>query len=158
MGKTCIIDASDAHLFEGWNWQAHKGRDGKFYARRNRKVGDKMIKVHVHHMISGHVPEGYVPHHDDGDGLNNRRKNLSIIPNLQNILLANKRPRSGRAAKKRTAAGRSATIRFDKRYGTWSVQLGMGSYKTRADAIEAKAWIEDAIAMKKAACEQAAQV
>lgn len=83
-GYEAIIDAEDVPIAEGKNWRAMpKGRT--IYAVTT--VGPwngKRTAVYIHTAISGYA----ITDHADGDGLNNRRKNLrdvSWVQNNQNV-------------------------------------------------------------------------
>lgn len=87
--QTAIIDAEDVPLVEGWNWTAVLRHDGKtYYAARNHYLGggrrDKRHEyVRMHRVIAGATADVMVDH-EDGNGLNNRKKNLRPATPFQN--------------------------------------------------------------------------
>ena len=81
-GFEAVIDASDAHLVEKYNWYVRQQRKA-FYAARADCSGPKQRMVMMHRQIMGE-PDGKQIDHRDGDGLNNRRCNLREATNSQN--------------------------------------------------------------------------
>lgn len=84
--RFCVIDCLDEKLISQYNWHAQKGRN-TYYARTHL-----VNSVYMHHMILGGIPpRGFVVDHIDGNGLNNRRSNLQILTNGDNIRKSSKR-------------------------------------------------------------------
>jgi len=82
-GYEAILDASDAHIVDGFNWQVNIMKAKKhplIYAQR--QVGRRTIMMHRSIM----APESdlFVDHRD-GNGLNNRRSNLRLVTQSQNL-------------------------------------------------------------------------
>lgn len=112
-GKVAIIDAADIHLVEGHNWYAWKGVRGCFYARRNAKDGEDGVAFYMHKVISG--IEGWnKTDHEDGDGLNNRRRNLRSASDSQNAFNTKRRKDNKSGVK---------GVCFDSGNGKWLAQL-----------------------------------
>jgi len=77
--QVAIVDLSDLPLVAGRSWQAHPRRDGKgFYAVNS--AGERM-----HRVLLG-ITDGRIVDHRDGDGLNNRRRNLRAGTQSQNCV------------------------------------------------------------------------
>jgi hypothetical protein len=111
-GYECVIDAADAHLFDGYNWKAHIcGR--LVYGVRNHYTGEKWVSHRMHKIIMGDIGTKEVDH-IDGDGLNNRRANLRAVTHAQNM--KNQRLRSDN---KSGCPG----VAFHKRDGVWQAYI-----------------------------------
>lgn len=75
-GFKAIVDDDVYDELNQYKWCVHlMRRDGKAYATR---------LLRLHHAVVGHPPKGYVVDHINGDGLDNRRANLRIIPAQEN--------------------------------------------------------------------------
>lgn len=82
-GKDTIVDDDDFEYFNQWKWRAEKkkGRIENWYAVRH--VGRKQIYLH---RILLKVPNKMVTDHINGNGLDNRKINLRICTQQQNIM------------------------------------------------------------------------
>ena len=86
-GYEAIIDAADLPLVQGHPWHTHIGNRGRLYAARSVSTNGRTRKVLMHRLLMGH-PEGQDVDHEDGDGLNNTRRNLRAVShsfNLRNV-------------------------------------------------------------------------
>lgn len=95
-GKVVLIDACDFESLSQWKWYAKHCPDGrratkssKYYAARTeiRKRGPKAGKkkeVYMHRFLMD-APKGKVVDHRNGDGLDNRRQNLRICTQKENL-------------------------------------------------------------------------
>lgn len=87
-GKVAVIDFDDFEKVRPFSWQAAKNGH-RWYARAAR--GGKTIYMHRHLLgLSGKTR----PDHKDGNGLNNRRRNLRVCSPAQNAQAFQKK-RSG---------------------------------------------------------------
>lgn len=79
------VDAGDWARLAAFSWYAIPRANGKgFYAVRNaRRASGGYYRVWLHHDVLGLAPPQKVDHRD-GDGLNNRRRNLRPCTTLQN--------------------------------------------------------------------------
>lgn len=116
--REAIIDASDAHLFAGKNWQLWPSGSGRLYGARKTTIAGKKITQRIHHLILPLLP-GLLVDHKDGDGLNNRRENLRYASPSDNQ--RNKGPSYGRKHK---------GVYYRKDKSIYFVQLYIGDYKT----------------------------
>ncbi|WP_265886679.1 HNH endonuclease [Roseomonas mucosa] len=80
-GRIAIVDDEDAHLIAGYRWYSAK-RGCKTYVEGRIKTGDP--KLWLHRLITD-APKGLVVDHIDGDGLNNRRGNLRLCKQADNV-------------------------------------------------------------------------
>ncbi len=106
-GKFAIVDAADYERLSRYKWCATRsGR--KWYACRRHK--GRMIFMHRFLM---NPPKGMVVDHIDGGGLNNRRGNMRICTQQQNIY--NSRPK-GKTSKYKG-------VTWDKNRRQWIVLI-----------------------------------
>lgn len=87
-GKFAVIDASDLPLVAPFRWCAFF-TNGKWYAARGRRTSDPdgVFRRFMHQQFCPDWPQA---DHIDGDGLNNRRRNLRPVTLAQNAQNARK--------------------------------------------------------------------
>mgnify|MGYP000843958231 CR=1 FL=1 len=81
-GKQTIVDDEDAELAMQFRWKPAGYR--KRYAGRTDKRGGGNRCIFLHRVIAG-AKDGERVDHIDRDPLNNRRNNLRIVTNAQNM-------------------------------------------------------------------------
>lgn len=88
---TVVFDVSDANVVGKHKWFIVKKKCG-FYAETNQPTinGKKKTCLRMHRVLLG-APIGSIVDHRDGNGLNNRRNNIRICTNAQNV--RNSKPR-----------------------------------------------------------------
>jgi len=89
-GYEAVIDASDAHLVEGYNWSASVRKRNCYAFRTVRLSNGKQRQILMHRAIMG-APEDMEVDHKDHDGLNNQRDNLRICTRRENLRNGQKR-------------------------------------------------------------------
>lgn len=86
-GQWAIVDDKDFAWLCQWRWSACEKRKGlgEFYAVRQDRSGDRprMLPMHRQIMAPG---SGEVVDHINGDGLDNRRCNLRVCSQADNML------------------------------------------------------------------------
>jgi hypothetical protein len=89
-GLPIVFDRADYPLLSKYAWCANRKRDGKFYATAHVPgSGDWPNKKRVKmHQVLMNAPPGYLVHHKNNNGLDNRRCNLEVTTNRVNILHA----------------------------------------------------------------------
>ena len=80
-GFEAAIDAADIELVSPYRWTMLVGKHGHAYAQCSNVCGKQTL---MHRLILN-APRGRWVDHEDGDGLNNRRKNIRICTPAQNI-------------------------------------------------------------------------
>ena len=81
-GEFAVVDDCDFDRANQFKWLCHISGQRKYAARR---VGWKGRYIYLHRFLTD-ASKGMDVDHDDGDGLNNRRKNLIISSRSRNLL------------------------------------------------------------------------
>lgn len=92
-GLFAVVDDEDFERMNAFKWYASlESRGTKFYAIRRITVSGKRVKVRMHHavlnMTSADLPEGHVCDHVNHDSLDNRKENLEIVTQTENMIRA----------------------------------------------------------------------
>lgn len=125
-GMFAIVDAGDVKAVSRFKWRVSVGARGHRYA----VTWDGGARVLMHRLLTG-APDGMVVDHVDGDGINNRRENMRVCTQAQNVM-------------NRTSAlhqsGRKG-LRHDPQSGHWGARVAvsgkrpwLGTFKTEAEA------------------------
>jgi hypothetical protein len=134
-GNKILVDACNSALLSENGWREHVvGRTS--YVRRRKYIGKKhgkyVYEVQYLHRLIMNPPKGMVIDHVDGNGLNNRRKNLRICTRAQN--LSNQRKQHGCSSKYKgvtyhpKTGGWYSQIKFKKQH------IYLGYFKKEEDA------------------------
>jgi len=86
-GKIAIVDDDDYEDISIFKWSAQKITEShteNYYARRASKEDGKSVKIYMHRLITK-CPKGMVVDHINGNGLDNRKENLRICTQSENI-------------------------------------------------------------------------
>lgn len=105
----------DFHLVSIYKWRIRKHRNTTYAVTSINKRN-----VPLHQLIVGKI-DGLVIDHINGDGLDNRRKNLRHITNRQNVCKA--QPHSNKKYSKFKG------VTFDKSRNLWTAKITV-NYKT----------------------------
>lgn len=125
-GLFATVDAEDVEAVSRFKWHVSVCVRGHRYA----KAYDKAVPIVMHRLLTK-APDGMVVDHIDGDGLNNRRANIRVCTQSQNIM--NRRGLEHRLGVK--------GLRLDSRTGRWGAgvtvagkRTWLGTFKTEAEA------------------------
>tara|TARA_R100000664_G_C2694378_1_gene97202 strand:+ start:116 stop:706 length:591 start_codon:yes stop_codon:yes gene_type:complete len=126
---TVIIDTEDWDMAKGYRWSisTHSAHLYPYAATTVlhpdgglRKDGYKrMTTLKIHHLVLGKPPKGKVVDHRNHNGLDNRKDNLRVITQSQNLL--NRRSSKNSSSKHRGVSWRKtknkwrAQIKFNKK-------------------------------------------
>ena len=130
-GFEAIIDLADIPLVEGRAWRLLTTPSGHAYAY-TRATGNQMLLMH--RMLMQSLP-GEMVDHMDGDGINNRRKNLRNCSNAQN--------QANKAANRRSKLGLKGVSKKTRGNGYRAVispgnkKIHLGYYATPEEAAAA---------------------
>lgn len=108
---TAYIDKQDAHLLTKYRWWVAKNKH-VFYVKTEIRENGKKRSIGIHQFILG-FPSQPIDH-KDGNGLNNRRKNLRACTPLQNT-------QNCRVQSNSTTGFKGVT--FDKRDNKYHVRI-----------------------------------
>jgi hypothetical protein len=89
-GEWTILDAEDYYRFREFRWCA-SGNGTSYYAVRNARTGPFRTKVVSLHREIMNPPDGLLVDHRDRNSLDNRRANLRIATQSQNMQNRRKR-------------------------------------------------------------------
>lgn len=81
-GLHAIVNDGDAKRLSHWKWSASKG-SRTWYATRSEKKNGKNVGISMHRFLMGE-PDGLEVDHRNGNGLDNRRRNLRILTHALN--------------------------------------------------------------------------
>ncbi len=105
-----LVDGEDYDELSQYRWRFNEKPDRRTsYA--NTEIDGRPTKLHG--LLMGPAPEGQVIDHINGDGLDNRRKNLRFCTQSENH--ANEHPRKGSSPFK--------GVSFDKSRNKWSAKI-----------------------------------
>jgi hypothetical protein len=80
-GKRAMVDDEDFEVLNKYKWYVEKKRGGQvYYAGRSNGVGNDYM-----HRVIKNVPNGMFTDHVNGNGLDNRKENLCICTNAENL-------------------------------------------------------------------------
>lgn len=82
-GYVALVDDKDFKRINRFKWYAWKHRDTFYALRGDTDVRGKRIIIYMHRAVLN-CAKGEQADHRDGNGLNNRRKNLRLATNTQN--------------------------------------------------------------------------
>lgn len=113
-GYEAIINAADVPLVKEYNWSACV-RSRSVYAVRTDNTGLTPRKVLLHRLLMSE-PQGLEIDHRDGNGLNNRRKNLRSATHSENTY--------NRRVNKNNTSGLKGVYWY-KRAQKWMARIGV---------------------------------
>ena len=87
LGYCAVIDEADWPLVKGFAWKAAETKpgSGRVYAIAFPRENGRQKTIYMHRLLAGASGRGQQVDHADRDTLNNRRGNLRICSNAQNM-------------------------------------------------------------------------
>ena len=80
-----LIDSEDVTIVSGFRWSYYPSSSGTGYAQTLIKQNGKRTSLRIHRLLMGLSPEDkLVVDHINGNGLDNRRKNLRVVSRMEN--------------------------------------------------------------------------
>lgn len=135
-GEVALIDTADLPLVRNIAWFAQPGKTTVYVAAAVRQGTGPQRNIQLHRFLLG-FPQSDVDHRDC-DGLNNRRRNLRLATDSQNLANARKTTRNTSSRFKGVSFGKSLTqrrwqanIRKDRKL------IYLGLFDTEEDAAHA---------------------
>lgn len=96
-GKVAIVDDEDYEQAAQFKWSAtlnsRPGRKPKWYVHRKAYVNGVRTTIYLHRWLVD-CPDGFVVDHIGGCGLDNRRSNLRIVTQAENMQNVRREPRT----------------------------------------------------------------
>jgi hypothetical protein len=133
-GKFTIVEPPDYYLLQNFKWWVH-ANGSNLYAARTDITDDLQAKIIYLHRQLMQPPEGLVVDHKNCVPLDNRRANLRIVTQAQNM--RNRR-------KRKNTSSRYIGVWFDKKRNKWTVQIRyngkkiwLGTFDSEIDAARA---------------------
>lgn len=128
-GQIAFVDDKDFESISSLHWYLHNG-----YAKNDRQSNNKRIRTSMHRMVMGENAGKYTDH-INGNKLDNRRENLRICTNAQNM--------RNIAPKKQNSSGFKG-VTWQKDCSRWKAQIKVnyknihiGIFKIKEDAARA---------------------
>jgi hypothetical protein len=119
-GGKVIVDDEDFHYLQDRKWYVDNRKNGSKYVKRKR--GEYL------HRIIMKPPVGMCIDHINGDGCDNRKENLRVCTQSQNM--------RNRRMSKNNKSGAIGVL-WNKISNKWVVNLRVGSFKSFEEAKEA---------------------
>lgn len=115
-GKETCIDRADWPEVQKYRWYALRRPSGLVHVMTNIKIGDRRTTTYLHKLLL----KSEKIDHEDGNGLNNRRKNLRSCSSTQNVANTGLRQDNTSGFK---------GVNLDRRDGIWVAELSVGGAK-----------------------------
>jgi beta-glucosidase/6-phospho-beta-glucosidase/beta-galactosidase len=129
--KYSIIDDEDYETISKNKWSAYKGHN-TYYACRTIKKDKKKTSVQMHRTILKLTDPSLVVDHVNGNGLDNRKENLRICTDSQNLMNRSK-PKNNTSGYKGVSYSKSKK-KYTAQIGiNWKV-YNLGFYDTAEEA------------------------
>jgi len=134
-GKFALVDDSDFNFLAQFKWCAYKNaKSGVWYALRNiRRPNGKWRTIFMHQVLLPGVPQ---IDHRDGNGLNNRRKNIRPCTYSQNNI--NQHKRLDNTSGHKGVYKHSYTDSWVATIGVNGKHVYLGIFKQKKDAIKVR--------------------
>lgn len=137
-GYVALVDDEDYEFLNQWKWKAVVTRSKnteKVYACRTPRIGprseNKYASVVMHRLIMN-TPKGKVTDHINGNTLDNRRENLRICTQAENLM--NKQKTYGKSSYKGVIPHGHRWVAI---IGINGKRLHLGYFSTEVDAAKA---------------------
>lgn len=130
-GQYAKVDDDDYEWLSKYKWYFSNG----YATRYNGRINDKQNMVRMHReilSINGHVIDGKVIDHKDGDGLNNTKDNLRVCTQSQNAM--NKENPSNNTSGYKGVSFSKLTNNWEAYITVRGKKLGLGYYNTPEEA------------------------
>ena len=114
-GKYALVDDANYDWLNQHKWCAHKVRN-IYYAVRNIAINQKIKRILMHReIVKNQLKENEEVHHANGNGLDNREKNLMVVTKSQH--------RMTRGKQKTKASSKYKGVYWNKQHKKWVVQI-----------------------------------
>ena len=83
-GLVALVDDCDFERLNQVKWCAARNCNTFYAVRHSLRVNGKRHRILMHHEVIGTPPTGLIADHRNGQGIDNRHKNLRFVTNRQN--------------------------------------------------------------------------
>jgi len=129
-GKFSLVDDRDHEDLLRYKWSAHRNGN-TFYAVRHIRIGKKRLMEWIHRRILGLKPgDGKYVDHINNNGLDNRRNNLRVCTNKENL--------RNRTIKQSNNTSGFRGVYWNKRKRKWEASIGINSQRKHLGYYESK--------------------
>lgn len=128
-GEQTLVDDEDYEILNSIKWQCFKRKRYQKiekYARTTIQVDKKKVSLLMHRVIMGD-PIGFLVDHINGNTLDNRKSNLRLVNNSQNLM--NSEPRKNCSSKYKG-------VSFDSNTGKYKAQIQINKKRTHLGLFE----------------------
>lgn len=135
-GKFAIVNTYDYEFLMQWKWHVCEGHNTD-YAMRNSKP-DPITKKRHHimmHRVLADTPDGMDTDHKNGNGLDNRRRNLRTCSRSQNM--HNRRPNKKGTSKHKGVYWHKQSKKWRAYIQINKERIYLGGFKKEKDAATA---------------------
>lgn len=129
-----IVDADDYESLSRREWRLSVGRNEKAYAKSSIRRNKQYFEFSMHRLIAK-APDDMVVDHINGDTLDNRKRNLRICTNAENMRnrKVGLKPKGIRKRHGRYTAQIKATLGKIMHLGTFDTEIeAMAAYNSAA--------------------------
>lgn len=129
-----VVDDEDYEELNKYVWYAHRGGNAYYAARNNKGIDNRHRYLSMHRVIMG-AKRGEQVDHINGNGLDNRRDNLRICTNRQNV--QNSKRRKDNKSGYKGVTWNKCDCKWLARIGVDGGVTYLGSYDLLEDAARA---------------------
>lgn len=115
-GAVMLVDKDDLYILSFYKWNICKKKFANYATAYIPGSGHVGKRIYAHRLIMGAIKGQHIDH-INGDGLDNRKKNLRISTNQQNHFNIHKKKRS---------SSRYKGVTWEKRRKVWVSQICIG--------------------------------
>lgn len=118
-----LYDECDKHLIENYTWTI--GNHG--YAFNAKKVNGVSTSVLLHRFLFDHIPDGFVVDHINKNKLDNRRANLRLVSQSDNM--------------KNSTSAKLCSVVYEHKHTQFLVRMQVGTFKDEEEAEKERDYI-----------------
>ncbi|MED1954624.1 HNH endonuclease [Brevibacillus centrosporus] len=112
-----LIDTEDLGIVQKHRWFAYKSTTTqKFYAKAQDYIDQKVVDIRLHRLLTN-APKGMFVDHINHDPLDNRRSNLRVVSNMENM--------QNRSGSQRNSKSGVRGVSWSKKQNRWKAAIGV---------------------------------
>lgn len=133
-GQWAIVDEADYEILKKYRWFTHKGGKTFYASTHDEKTKPKRKIISMHRLILN-ASNGVFVDHKDHDGLNNRRSNIRLCTQPQNV--RNRAMLRNNSSGFRGVTFKKSHNKFESRINVDGQRKALGLFKTAEEAARA---------------------